>query len=151
MLTIKSENSQEIYYATECSAGFDVRSNEDCVIAAGAYYAVASGLYIIDHASEVQVNYGTKSIRTIPELQIRPRSGLAAKHGITVLNAPGTIDADYRGEIKIILINHSKQAFEIKKHDRIAQAVCALCLRVPGINVQQTERGNGGFGSTGHE
>lgn len=86
------------------------------------------------------------------EAQVRPRSGLAAKHGVTVLNTPGTIDADYRGEIKVILINHGDAAFEIKRGDRIAQMVVAP---VTGVQFElkealdETQRGAGGFGSTG--
>jgi dUTP pyrophosphatase len=86
------------------------------------------------------------------EAQIRPRSGLASKHGITVLNAPGTIDADYRGEINVLLINHGDAPFAIRRGERIAQMVIASVLRaelVPTISLSSTERGGGGFGSTG--
>lgn len=86
------------------------------------------------------------------EAQVRPRSGLAAKHSVTVLNAPGTIDADYRGEIKVILINHGQQSFEIRRGDRIAQMVVAPVSAViftEREDLDATERGNGGFGSTG--
>jgi dUTP pyrophosphatase len=86
------------------------------------------------------------------EMQIRPRSGLAAKHGVTVLNTPGTIDADYRGEIKVILVNLSNTPFEIVPGERIAQAVVAQHAQVEWEEVEQlgeTERGAGGFGSTG--
>lgn len=86
------------------------------------------------------------------ELQIRPRSGLAAKSGITVLNAPGTIDADYRGELKIILINLSDQAYEVKDGDRIAQAVLAPYTQAkftPVDSLDETTRGDGHFGHTG--
>lgn len=87
------------------------------------------------------------------EGQIRPRSGLAAKHGITVLNAPGTIDSDYTGELKVILINHSSQYFKIQRHDRIAQLVIARHEVAMSINIMSalptTARGEGGFGSTG--
>jgi dUTP pyrophosphatase len=86
------------------------------------------------------------------EAQVRPRSGLAAKHGVTVLNTPGTIDADYRGEVKVILINHGDAPFEIKRGDRIAQMVVAPVSAV-GFSerdrLDETERGAGGFGSTG--
>jgi dUTP pyrophosphatase len=87
------------------------------------------------------------------EAQIRPRSGLASKHGITVLNAPGTIDADYRGEISVLLINHGDAPFTIRRGERIAQMVIASVLKaelVPAIRLSSTERGGGGFGSTGH-
>ena len=86
------------------------------------------------------------------EAQVRPRSGLAAKHGVTVLNAPGTIDADYRGEVKVILINHGHEAFEIRRGDRIAQMVVAPVSVVSFAEretLDDTERGAGGFGSTG--
>ena len=86
------------------------------------------------------------------EAQVRPRSGLAAKHLVTVLNAPGTIDADYRGEIKVLLINHGKKAFEISRGMRIAQMVIAPVLQAELVEVttlDETERGAGGFGSTG--
>lgn len=86
------------------------------------------------------------------EAQVRPRSGLAAKHGVTVLNAPGTIDADYRGEVKVILINHGSEAFEIRRGDRIAQMVVAPVSAVTFTereSLDETTRGAGGFGSTG--
>jgi dUTP pyrophosphatase len=98
---------------------------------------------------------GTGLIMEIPrgnEIQVRPRSGLAFKNGITVLNAPGTIDSDYRGEIKVILINHSKSPFVIRSGDRIAQLVVASVVRVvveEVVEVEGTERGAGGLGSTG--
>jgi dUTP pyrophosphatase len=86
------------------------------------------------------------------EAQVRPRSGLAAKHGVTVLNSPGTVDADYRGEISVILINHGEAPFTIRRGERIAQMVIAAVVRaelVPTTALSETERGSGGFGSTG--
>ncbi|HKH00279.1 MAG TPA: dUTP diphosphatase [Bradyrhizobium sp.] len=86
------------------------------------------------------------------EAQVRPRSGLASKHGVTVLNAPGTIDADYRGEIGVLLINHGETSFAIRRGERIAQMVIASVLRaelIPTVSLSTTERGGGGFGSTG--
>jgi dUTP pyrophosphatase len=86
------------------------------------------------------------------EAQVRPRSGLAAKHGVTVLNSPGTIDADYRGEISVILINHGDAPFSIRRGERIAQMVIASVVRaalVPAALLSTTDRGSGGFGSTG--
>ena len=86
------------------------------------------------------------------EAQVRPRSGLAAKHGVTVLNSPGTIDADYRGEIGVLLINHGAAPFAIRRGERIAQMVIAAVVRaelVPVISLSATDRGSGGFGSTG--
>jgi dUTP pyrophosphatase len=86
------------------------------------------------------------------EAQVRPRSGLAAKHGVTVLNTPGTVDADYRGEISVILINHGDTPFRIQRGERIAQMVIAQVTRaelVPAVSLSATNRGAGGFGSTG--
>jgi dUTP pyrophosphatase len=86
------------------------------------------------------------------EAQVRPRSGLAAKHGVTVLNAPGTVDADYRGEIGVLLINHGEAPFPIRRGERIAQMVIAPVARaelVPAVSLSATDRGSGGFGSTG--
>jgi len=86
------------------------------------------------------------------EAQVRPRSGLASKHGVTVLNAPGTVDADYRGEIGVLLINHGDAPFSIRRGERIAQMVIAAVVRVelvPAAELSATERGSGGFGSTG--
>ena len=86
------------------------------------------------------------------EAQVRPRSGLASKHGVTVLNAPGTVDADYRGEISVLLINHGEAPFTIRRGERIAQMVIAAVVRaelVPAVSLSETGRGDGGFGSTG--
>ncbi|MEA2795526.1 MAG: dUTP pyrophosphatase [Bradyrhizobium sp.] len=86
------------------------------------------------------------------EAQIRPRSGLASKHGVTVLNAPGTVDADYRGEIGVLLVNHGDAPFSVRRGERIAQMVIAAVVRVelvPAAELSATKRGNGGFGSTG--
>ena len=86
------------------------------------------------------------------EAQVRPRSGLASKHGVTVLNAPGTVDADYRGEISVLLINHGEAPFTIRRGERIAQMVIAAVVRaelVPAVSLSETGRGSGGFGSTG--
>jgi dUTP pyrophosphatase len=86
------------------------------------------------------------------EAQVRPRSGLAAKHGVTVLNSPGTIDADYRGEIGVLLINHGEAPFPIRRGERVAQMVIAAVVRaelVPAVELSATDRGSGGFGSTG--
>lgn len=125
-------------YATEGAAGMDVVSAEDVTIAPGARHAVATGL-------AVAIPFGF-------EIQVRPRSGLALKHGITVPNTPGTIDSDYRGELKVIVINHGAESFEIVRGDRIAQLVIAPVTRASWLKVEEldaTERGEGGFGSTG--
>ena len=115
-----------------------MHSIEDIVLNPGERKLIATGL-----AFEIEYGY---------EVQIRPRSGLAFKHGITVLNTPGTIDSDYRGEIKVLLINHSNEKFEIKKGDRIAQAVVAPVIQAKIVEVDElsdTARGESGFGSTG--
>ena len=125
-------------YATEGAAGMDVLAAEDVVLAPGARHAVATGLAVaIPHGFEIQV---------------RPRSGLALKHGITVPNTPGTIDSDYRGELKVILINLGSEPFEIRRGDRVAQLVLAPVVQAGWIEVEhldETARGAGGFGSTG--
>lgn len=125
-------------YATAGAAGMDVVSAEDLTIAPGARHAVASGF-----AMAIPEGY---------EIQVRPRSGLALKHGITVPNTPGTIDSDYRGELKIILINHGTEDFAIARGDRVAQLVLAPVTQARWSEVEdldETARGAGGFGSTG--
>lgn len=127
-------------YQTPLSAGMDVRANLDTPVTLQPLQRamIPTGLYV--------------SLPEGYEMQIRPRSGLAAKHGITVLNSPGTIDADYRGEIRIILVNLSNESFEIAPGERIAQMVVARCEQVEWEAVETldtTERGAGGFGSTG--
>ncbi|MDE2411649.1 MAG: dUTP diphosphatase [Sphingomonadales bacterium] len=125
-------------YATAGAAGMDVLAAEDFMLPSGGRHAVATGLAV-----------------AIPpgfEIQVRPRSGLALKHGITVPNTPGTIDSDYRGELKVILINHGEESFEIRRGDRIAQLVLAPVTRASWLTVEEldeTARGEGGFGSTG--
>ena len=125
-------------YATSGAAGMDVVSAEDVTIAPGARHPVATGLSVaIPHGYEIQV---------------RPRSGLAFKHGITVPNTPGTIDSDYRGELKVLLINHGSDDFVIARGDRVAQLVLAPVTQAVWDEVEEldaTERGAGGFGSTG--
>lgn len=127
-------------YATEKSAGMDLKANIDTPIVLGPLERamVPTGLYIA-------LPDGT-------EAQVRPRSGLAAKHGISVLNAPGTVDADYRGEVKVILVNLSNDSFTVNPGERIAQLVVARYEKVEWDEVDvldETERGEGGFGSTG--
>lgn len=128
------------HYATLHSAGMDLRANieESITISPLARALVPTGLYI-----ELPEGH---------EAQIRPRSGLAAKHGIGIVNSPGTIDSDYRGEIKIILVNLSNEEFVLSPGERIAQMVVAKFERVEWIPVDQlgeSSRGEGGFGSTG--
>ena len=127
-------------YATAYSAGMDIRANisEAIVLKPLERTIVPTGLFI-----ELPQGY---------EAQIRPRSGLAAKHGISIVNSPGTIDADYRGEIKVILVNLSAQEFVLQAGERIAQMVVAQHARVEWAVVDvlaESERGAGGFGSTG--
>jgi dUTP pyrophosphatase len=125
-------------YATSGAAGMDVVSAEDVTLAPGARHAVATGL--------------SMAIPAGFEIQVRPRSGLALKHGITVPNTPGTIDSDYRGELKIILINHGAEDFAIARGDRVAQLVLAPVVQAAWQEVaelDETVRGAGGFGSTG--
>jgi dUTP pyrophosphatase len=127
-------------YATAQSAGLDLVAavDADVTLAPGARRLIPTGLSIA-----LPAGY---------EAQVRPRSGLALKHGITVLNSPGTIDADYRGEVKVLLINHGPENFVLKRGDRIAQMVVAPVTRIAWNVVErldETERGAGGYGSTG--
>ncbi|MCB0769061.1 MAG: dUTP diphosphatase [Flavobacteriales bacterium] len=127
-------------YATEHSAGMDLRANlhDPITLESGQHALIPTGLFL-------ELPEGT-------EAQVRPRSGLAFKHGITVLNSPGTIDADYRGEVCVLLINHGQEAFVVKDGERIAQLVIARYLRVSFEEVpdlRASERGAGGFGHTG--
>ena len=125
-------------YAHEGDAGMDVRSVEELELAPGARALVHTGLVMM-----------------LPpgwEAQVRPRSGLALKHGVTVLNAPGTIDAGYRGEVGVILVNFGDRPFKVSKGDKVAQVVVAPVTRaeiVETSELDETERGAGGFGSTG--
>jgi dUTP pyrophosphatase len=128
------------HYETEASAGMDLRANiqESITLKPLERTIVKTGLFI-----ELPVGY---------EAQVRPRSGLAAKKGITVLNAPGTVDADYRGEIGVILVNLSNEDFTIENGERVAQLVIAKHERAEWVEVEElsnTDRGAGGFGSTG--
>ncbi|WP_343346829.1 dUTP diphosphatase [Sphingomicrobium sp. XHP0239] len=125
-------------YATDGAAGMDVVSAEDVTIAPGHRHAVATGLSV--------------AIPRGYEIQVRPRSGLAFKHGVTVPNTPGTIDSDYRGELKVLLINHGPDPFVIERGERIAQLVPAAVTLARFEEVgtlDDTARGEGGFGSTG--
>ncbi len=127
-------------YETQASAGMDLRANleEPVVLEPLQRVLIPTGLFI-----EVPVGY---------EAQVRPRSGLALKHGISVLNSPGTIDADYRGEVRVILVNLSQDTFQIQDGDRIAQMVIAAHVQAELEEVEvlsETSRGAGGFGHTG--
>lgn len=125
-------------YETAGAAGMDLRAAEAVTLKPGARHLVPTGLSI-----------------ALPEgfeAQVRPRSGLAVKHGVTVLNSPGTIDSDYRGEVKVPLINHGQEDFVIARGDRIAQMVVAPVTRIGWLEVgalDETARGAGGFGSSG--
>lgn len=129
-------------YETADAAGMDLRAanpeSEPVILAPGERALVPTGL--------------TMALPSGYEAQVRPRSGLAAKHGVTCLNSPGTIDADYRGEVKVILINHGQEPFVIKRGERIAQMVIAPVTRAEldlVTTLDETARGTGGFGSTG--
>ena len=125
-------------YATAGAAGMDLRSNERTSLEPGEYKSVGTGLYM-----EIPTGF---------EGQVRPRSGLALKHGITLLNSPGTIDSDYRGEVRVIMINHGAEPFLIEQGDRIAQMVFARVEQVDIVSdseLSESERASGGFGSTG--
>ncbi|MBP5210285.1 MAG: dUTP diphosphatase [Bacteroidales bacterium] len=129
-------------YATEFSAGMDLKANieEPIVLGSLERALIPTGIFI-----ELPQGY---------EAQVRPRSGLAAKYGISVANAPGTIDADYRGEVKVILINLSKEPFTVNPGERIAQMVVARFEKVEWVEVEsltESVRGQGGFGSTGKQ
>ena len=144
----QSLGSAILFHATNLSAGFDLEASSNVVIEPGTWLAVPTGLRIKDAEAGVISFNGSDLISVVPELQIRPRSGLALKHGVTVLNSPGTVDADYRGEIKVILINHGKLAFKIKAGDRIAQGLVGLSV-LGTAGIKDKERGSGGFSSTG--
>lgn len=128
------------FYATDGAAGADVRAKleESVFLAQSEVKIIPTGLFF-----EIPEGY---------EIQVRPRSGLAAKFGVTVLNTPGTIDSDYRGELCVILINHSKEVFEVTDGMRIAQIVIAKALQAEFVTVDDlssSARGSGGFGHTG--
>ena len=127
-------------YATEGAAGMDLRATETVRLAPGERAAVGTGLRLA-----IPEGY---------EGQVRPRSGLALRHGLAMVNSPGTIDADYRGEVKMILINHGSEVVQFEKDDRLGQLVICPVVRARLASVQNldgSERGEGGFGSTGRE
>lgn len=143
MQRVKIVNTSDLplpQYQTELSAGMDISANIESTVTLlpGERTLIPTGLFL-----EIPPGY---------EMQIRPRSGLALKHGITVLNSPGTVDADYRGEIKVLLINHGQEPFVISKGDRIAQMILAKHEVISWEVTSQlnaTERGEGGYGSSG--
>ena len=143
MQRVKIINTSDLplpQYQTELSAGMDIPAyiESSVTLQPGNRTLIPTGLFL-----EIPPGY---------EIQIRPRSGLALKHGITVLNSPGTVDADYRGEIKVLLINHGQEPFVISKGDRIAQMILAkfeIISWEPTSQLNTTERGEGGYGSSG--
>ena len=135
---VNNSKNQLPKYETERASGLDIRANSNCVIQPNTRILIPTGLRV-----EIPDGY---------EIQIRPRSGLALKHGITVLNSPGTIDADYRGEIGVILINHGEKEFEVLVGDKIAQLVFSKIEKIewdPVLVISETVRSSSGFGSTG--
>ena len=133
------ENAKEPVYATAGDAGADLYAAEQAEIYPGDWKLVSTGIAL-------ELPWGYAGL-------IHPRSGLAAKHGITVLNAPGTIDAGYRGEVKVNLINHGEDVFKVKSGDRIAQLVIQRIAHAtfhPSEELSESERGHGGHGSTGY-
>ena len=140
-ITILKHGPEDIpKYATQGSAGMDIQAAIDkpIIVKPGKRILIPTGFKV-----EIPENF---------EIQVRPRSGLAIKHGISVLNSPGTIDSDYRGEIGVILINHGDTDFKIYPFDRIAQIVVTQIIKVNIIkndDLSKTQRGSGGFGSTG--
>ena len=138
------EDAQLPSHGSEDSTGFDLRSTEACVLEPGEWRGVGTGLKMAPHNHPQLPPF---------DIQIRPRSGLAFKNGVTVLNSPGTIDEDYRGEVKVILINHGTEPFSVAVGDRIAQVVVAPYFKHVSFeeveSLDETERGEGGFGSTG--
>lgn len=135
-----AEDVELPFYQTDGAAGMDVRANEATTLQPGETALVATGF-----SMEIPPGF---------EAQLRPRSGLALKHGITLLNSPGTIDADFRGEVKVILSNFGRDAFAIERGDRIAQMVIARVERAQieiVIELSASERGQGGFGHTGRD
>lgn len=138
IIKLVHEDAKLPYRANEGDAGLDLFSIEEKIIQPGEATLVGTGL-------QIELPKGT-------EAQIRPRSGLALKHSITVLNSPGTIDEGYRGEIKVILINHGNEPFKVEKDMRIAQMVIASVLKVELVKadvLSETDRAAGGFGSSG--
>jgi dUTP pyrophosphatase len=141
VLVRKMEGSEDLplpAYASEGAAGLDLRAAHDAVLQPGERALIATGVAV--------------ALPEGHEAQVRPRSGLAVRYGITVLNAPGTIDSDYRGEIKVPMINHGPDAFQIRRGDRIAQMVVTPVCRAEieeAVTLDETARGAGGFGSSG--
>jgi dUTP pyrophosphatase len=149
MIKLEFVGEGTVAYATKDSAGFDLCSQEDLVIQPGEYKLIDTGVRIIEHSIAEKAEINGVSYRIVPELQVRARSGLAAKYGVSILNGIGSVDGDYRGIIKVNLSNFGKSEFKVNKGDRIAQAMCSFVLQLPCVSVKDVERGTGGFGSTG--
>lgn len=143
MINLRAENGASLpSYKTSQSSGADLRANEDVIIGPLSHAKIKTGIFIDS------VDLGGIPENQIPELQVRARSGLAAMFGIGLSNGVGTIDADYRDEICVLLWNSSEKEFAVKKGDRVAQLVLGLAYRIPNVKVEQNTR-KGGFGSTG--
>lgn len=139
IMKVKVKNTTDFElpkYETENSYGMDVRANTQTTIPPNSWKLILTGLFVEIPSGE--------------EIQVRPRSGLALKHGVTVLNSPGTIDADFRGEIGVILINHGQEDYKVEIGDRVAQLVGSKRIEWEEVSaLSETQRGKGGFGSTG--
>ncbi len=140
VVKVRIENGQLPEYMSENASGADVRAAnaEPIVVPAKGTARIPTGIFL-----EIPAGY---------EVQVRPRSGLAFKHGVTILNAPGTIDADYRGEVQVLLVNHGERDFVVNRDERIAQLVVAKVEKAhfePAESLSETGRAGGGFGSTG--
>ena len=142
MFTLGYDKKFSPTYMTAHSAAADLRASIDAVLEPGHSLAVNTGVFITD------VDWQQVPAGYVPEIMLRARSGLAARHGITLLNGVGTVDADYRDEIKVLLFNSSRETFRIKAGDRIAQMVASLSHRLTCLPQSNTAR-QGGFGSTG--
>ncbi len=140
MFKLSYPKEHKFFYATKESVGFDICSDETTRLLPGNWQIISTGLYIEEAKKH--------SAFIIPEIQIRCRSGLASKYGIVILGGISTIDADYKGEIKIPILNMGKNSFNVYKGDRIAQGICALVYQLECFEVIDRERGKGGFGST---
>lgn len=139
IMKVKVKNTTDFElpkYETENSYGMDVRANTQTTIPPNSWKLILTGLFVEIPSGE--------------EIQVRPRSGLALKHGVTVLNSPGTIDSDFRGEIGVILINHGQEDYKVEIGDRVAQLVGSKRIEWEEVSaLSETQRGKGGFGSTG--
>ena len=156
MIILRNDSTNELFYATKQSAGFDLSANEQKLIPPRQWRLIDTGLFIhkwehlhvITEVPDCRGYNHTKTVLMLPQLQILPRSGLALKVGITVLNAPGLVDMDYKQSIGVLLINHGDYPFIVEKGERIAQAVLSYVDKVDHVPIRQNDR-DGGFGSTG--